>query len=99
MLQRGRIISDTNVTKRTADGLYQKSERLHYSRYNEQRCVITRSQGTRDSSHKDGLAGIKGLRSIHHKVTVTQVPRPNLHLESRTNCILDPLCLYEDNPA
>lgn len=40
----------------------------------------TSSEGTRDAAHKDGLAGIQGLRSIHHKVTVAQVPRSNLHL-------------------
>ena len=40
----------------------------------------TCSEGARNTAHKDGLAGIERLRSIHHKVTVAQVPRSNLHL-------------------
>lgn len=44
------------------------------------KCVITRSQGTRDTPHKDGLAGIKRLRSVHNKITVAQVPRADLNL-------------------
>lgn len=52
--------------------------------------IFTCSQRTRDAAHKDGLAGIKRLRSIHHKIAVAQVPRTNLHLVSKSNKIRSP---------
>lgn len=53
----------------------------------------TCSEGTGDAAHKDGLAGIEGLRSVHHKVAVAQVPRSDLHLESKEE--LKPICRRE----
>lgn len=48
-------------------------ETIHYH------SQLNRSQGTRDTPHKDGLAGIKRLRSVHNKITVAQVPRADLN--------------------
>lgn len=58
--------------------------------------VITCSEGTRDPPNKDGLAGIQGLRSVHHEVAVAQVPRSNLHLERKYK-VLTLLALYSAN--
>lgn len=42
--------------------------------------VNTSTKWTRDTSHKDGLPGVQRLRSIHHKITVVQVPGADLDL-------------------
>lgn len=42
--------------------------------------VNTSTKWTRDASHKDGLPGVQRLRSIHHKITVVQVPGADLDL-------------------
>lgn len=42
--------------------------------------VFTGTQGTRDAAHKYGLPGVQRLRSVHHKVTVVQVPGADLDL-------------------
>lgn len=42
--------------------------------------VNTSTKWTRDTSHKDGLPGVQRLRSIHHKITVIQVPGADLDL-------------------
>lgn len=47
---------------------------------NSKTCDLTCSQRARDSTHKDGLARIEGLRTVHHEITVTQVPWSYLHL-------------------
>lgn len=40
----------------------------------------TCTERTRDASHKDGFPRVQRLRSIHHKITVVQVPRADLDL-------------------
>lgn len=40
----------------------------------------TCTERTRDTSHKYGLPGVQRLRSIHHKITVIQVPWADLDL-------------------
>lgn len=42
---------------------------------------LTRTQRSRNTSHKNGLSGVQWLRTIHHKITVIQVPGPDLDLK------------------
>ena len=42
---------------------------------------LTGSQWPRNTSDKDSFPRIQGLRTVHDKVAVTQVPRTNLNLK------------------
>lgn len=48
-------------------------------------CSHTCTKWTRDPSHKYGLPRVQRLRSIHHKITVIQVPRADLDLSGTQN--------------
>lgn len=42
--------------------------------------VYTSTEWARDASYKYGLPGVQRLRSVHHKITVVQVPGADLDL-------------------
>ena len=49
---------------------------------------LTCPQRPGHAPHKDGLAGVQGLRAVHHKVTVTQVPGADLDLDRGNNRVM-----------
>ena len=51
--------------------------------------ISTCSEGAWHSTNKDGLSGVQGLRSIHNKVRITQVPRSDLNLQEKVTLFIN----------